>query len=148
MNRVMKKIWKLPLIVWVLIAFGVGIGVGALMYTLVIPGTITILPPAEGTYEIKIYSDAECTQEITSIDFGEAHAGDYVHSYFYLKNTGTATISIIDKRIEISGVGIIKGTLTNNLEPQQVRYIDLTFTVPASAGTGTYAVEVKLECYA
>jgi hypothetical protein len=40
---IMKKVWKLPLIAGLLIAFGVGITVGAVMYTLTIPGTITCM---------------------------------------------------------------------------------------------------------
>ena len=148
MKGMMKKIWKLPLIAWLLVAFGVGIGVGAVMYTLVISGTITILPPAEGTYEIKLYSDAGCTQEITSIDFGEVHSGDYVDLKFYLKNTGNVKISVINFDLEISGVQVTSGTLTTDLEAGQVRYISHSIQVRPEAGAGTYSVELRLECCA
>lgn len=148
MKRIMKKIWKLPLIVWLLVALCVGIGIGAVMYTLVIPGTVTVLPPEEGTYEIKIYSDADCTEEITFIAFGSVHAGDSIDLQFYLKNTGNVNISVINFELEISGVQVTSGTLTTDLEAGQVRYISHSAKVRPEAGAGTYSVELRLECCA
>jgi hypothetical protein len=148
MKRMMKKILKLPLIAWLLIAFGAGIVIGAVLYTLVIPGTVTILPPEEGTYEIKVYSDANCTQEIAFIDFGSVHAGDSIDLKFYLKNTGNVKIPIIDFDLEISDVQITSGTLTTDLEAGQVRNISRSIQVRPEAGAGTYSVELRLECCA
>jgi len=145
----MKKVWKLPLIAWFLVTLGIGIAIGTVMYTLVIPGTITILPPEEGTYEIKVYSDADCTQEITSIDLGTAHVGDDVPFSFYVKNTGTITIPVIRMYMEISGVQLTTfGTTVKNLEIGQVRYVDLSIGIRADAGAGTYSLEFELECCA
>ena len=148
MQRMMRKIWKLPLIAWLLIMLFIGIAIGAVMYTLIIPGTITILPAPEGTYEIKVYSDAAATQELTSIDFGSVRAGGSVPVSFYVKNTGTVTIGVM-MTIEISGVSTSTyGTIIENLEPQQIRYVSQTLWIRPQAGAGTYSVTIKLEAFA
>ena len=148
METMKRKIWKLPLIAWFLIMLFTGIGIGAVMYTLVIPGTITIEQPPEGTYEIKAYSDAECTQELTFVDFGTAKAGDYIPFSFYIKNTGTVTVGV-KMTITISGVSSINyGDIITNLEPGQNRYVDQSLHISSTAGAGTYSVEIKLEAFA
>ena len=149
MEELKRKIWKLPLIVWLMIMLFIGVALGVVMYTLTIPGTITIEPPAEGTYEIKVYSDADGTQELTSVDFGTAHSGDGVPFSFYVKNTGTATIQGIKMTIKASGLTQLNyGTILSDLGPQQIRYVSQTFQVPGEAGAGTYSVEIILEVYA
>ena len=148
MEVIRRKIWKLPLIAWLMIMLFIGLGTGAIMYTLTIPGTITIEPAPEGVYEIKVYSDAAGTQELTSIDFGTAKAGDSVPFSFYVKNTGTVTVGV-RMTVEISGVTSSNyGDIITNLEPGQIRYVDKNLHVSSTAGAGTYSVEIKLEVFA
>jgi len=154
MEVMKRKIWKLPLIAWFLIMLFTGVAIGAIMYTLVIPGTITIEPPAERTYEIKVYSDAEGTQELTFIDFGTAHAGDDVPFSFYVKNTGTATITGINMEVTIpglldgSGISAQYSDIITDLSPGEIRYVSRTLHIPGEAVAGTYSVEATLEVYA
>lgn len=86
----------------------------AIMYTLTIPSTITILPPdSDANYEIKAYVDQECTQELTQLDFGSISAGmstDYVT--FYVKNTGTANVTL-SFFTQSSGIGSLSVFWTN-----------------------------------
>lgn len=92
----------------------------AIMYTLTIPSTITILPPdSDANYEIKAYVDQECTQELTQLDFGSISAGmstDYVT--FYVKNTGTANVTL--SFTQSSGIGGLIFDWTNLNTTQRV----------------------------
>jgi uncharacterized membrane protein len=149
MELVKRKIWKLPLIIWFLIMLFVGVAIGTIMYTLVIPGTITIEPPAAGTYEIQVYSDAEATQELTSFDFGTVKAGDSVTFSCYIKNLGDTTIPGINLRIDISGlISAQSPDIVQDLAPGEIRYVSRTFSIPGDAGAGTYSVEIVFEVYA
>jgi len=148
MEVLKRKIWKLPLIVWLMIMMFIGLATGAIMYTLTIPGTITIEPAPEGVYEIKVYSDAAGTQELTSIDFGTARAGDYIPFSFYVKNTGTVTVSVNLKATinDVTAMGF--NDIITDFEPGQIRYIDQNLHIRSTTGAGTYSVEIKLEVYA
>jgi len=148
MEVMRRKIWKLPLIAWLIIMLSIGLVAGVIMYTLKIPGTITIEPAPEGVYEIKVYSDAAGTQELTFVDFGTVKAGNSVPFSFYINNTGTVTVGI-RMTITISGVASLNyGDIITNLEPGQIRYVDKTLYVSGTAGAGAYSVEIILEVYA
>ena len=116
----------------------------AIMYTLTIPSTITILPPdSDANYEIKAYVDQECTQELTQLDFGSISAGmstDYVT--FYVKNTGTANVTL--SFTQSSGIGVLNSRWTNlnttqwsdPLRPNDVAECKCQINVSAGATDG------------
>ena len=148
MGVMKKKVWKLPLIAWLIIAMSTGLAGGAIVYTVLISGTIVIEPPPEGAYEIGVFSDAACTQELVSIDFGTARAGESVPVSFFVKNTGSVTVGV-KLTIIITGLTSANyGDIITNLAPGQTRYVDQNLHIGSTAGPGTYSVEMKLEAFA
>lgn len=47
------------------------------------------------TINIKAYSDSGCTTPLTSINWGTVEAGQTVSRTLYLKNEGTATVTVL-----------------------------------------------------
>jgi hypothetical protein len=43
---------------------------------------------------VGVYSDSACTQNLTSISWGNVHPGESVSRTIYVKNTGTAPITL------------------------------------------------------
>ena len=66
------------------------------------------------TVNVGVYSDSECTQNLTSIDWGNVPVGESVDRTIYLKNTGTAPITL----------GM---TLTGWLPSGAEQFIDITW---------------------
>lgn len=90
--KVLNK--KLPLwaiIVALVSVLTVGFAVAAIVYTVVLPGTVTIVEVA-WTGEVGIYEDPNCTIPMTLIDLGEMKAGEVWNITFYVRNEGNATI--------------------------------------------------------
>ncbi len=57
---------------------------------------------SEERYEIKVYRDEECTEEIKDIDFGPIEPGQEKSKWFWLKNTGEVYLPRV-----FVGMGII-----------------------------------------
>lgn len=66
------------------------------------------------TVNVGVYRDPECTQNLTAIDWGKVPVGGSVDRTIYLKNTGTAPITL----------GM---TLTGWLPSGAEQYIDITW---------------------
>ena len=66
-HLMMRRIWKIPLFLLILILIGVTVVTGAVMYSLNIPGRITVDVPAVGDYEIKVYWDVSLLTKSLSL---------------------------------------------------------------------------------
>jgi len=51
-------------------------------------------PPPEPTVKIDIYSDYECTQPLSAVDWGSIRVGGSVQKTVYIKNSGDQTVSL------------------------------------------------------
>ena len=145
----MRKIWKIP--VYLIIAFvGVSIVTAGVMYTLRIPSTITILPPEEGTYEIRVYEDEACTTEITSFDFGEVKIPGNSSVHFYVKSFCTVPIAAyVSIDPYVAGLNHKVWIVHENdpLQPDDVREITFTLLAEVEAIQGTYNFDMVLKVY-
>jgi len=153
----MRRIWKIP--VYLIIALlGASIATAAVMYTLRIPSTITILESEQATYEIGIYEDEACTIEVTSFDFGSVALGKNSSVHFYVKNLSEMSIeaTVVDDPyipntfIQLNGYGT--GSITHEwlggpLEPDEIREITLTLDISVQAESGTYNFDLLFEVY-
>jgi hypothetical protein len=112
----------------------------AIMHTITIPSTITILPPdPDADYEIKAYTDQECTQELTQLDFGNTRAGTSKQVTFYVKNTGTANVTLSPTQSPVIGSCSWGWTNLNTTEPQgalrpnDIAEFRISLSIPAEA---------------
>lgn len=144
-----KKIWKIP--IWLLIILlGIGAVSGAVMYTLKIPSTATILPPEGEHYEVKVYWDAECTDEITSIDFGTIKFDVYYNMTFYVKSLCDAPCDVYVGTSPVGGCYVIKvgsNDLNENFAPNEVREVNLTYWASKAIEHGTYNFDTEFNVY-
>lgn len=142
-----RRIWKIP--VWLIVVLlGVSAVTGGILYTLKIPSTVTILPPPEGSYEIKIYEDSECTIEVTSFDFGERRVGEEFYTRFYLKNLSNVTIAVScswgsDGRSPLNWAPCWQ----EDVEPDEIREWNLWLKVQFFAEEGTYNFDTLFNVY-
>ena len=113
----------------------------AVAYTLPKPATVTIISL------LGVYSDPECTHEITSIDLGSAHRGGWTEQlYIYVKNLGNTTVTLdaySDLDITIGNVhfGFDKKTLT----PGEVCPMFISCLVNENATAGTYSFNIYID---
>lgn len=99
--------------------------VGALLLSQTIFSTGTIT-----TVNIEVYSDSECTQKLTSINWGQTAPGENVSTTIYVKNTGNTPVTL--------------SMTTDSWNPQAAHsYITLTWNksgISLPAGNSTAAV--------
>ena len=144
---VKRKIWKIP--VWlIIILLGVSVAAGAIMFTLKIPSTVTILPPAEGHYEIGVYWDAECTEEVTFLDFGELKMGSKYTITVYIKS-----LSDVDITVHAVGYGgmnfdvYLSPNPWMHMTPNEVRIVDIVIATYVMGESGTYNFDTVFNVY-
>jgi hypothetical protein len=51
-------------------------------------------PPPEPTIEIDVYSNQECTDPLSDVEWGEIEAGETSNEDIYVKNNGDTSVSI------------------------------------------------------
>ena len=116
----------------------------AVAYTLPKPATVTIISL------LGVYGDPECTQEITSIDLGSAHKGEWTEQLcIYVKNLGDTTVSLdahsdLDLTIGTVYFGFNKKTLA----PSEVCPISISCLVNENATAGTYSFNIYIDAIA
>jgi hypothetical protein len=153
----MRKIWKIPIYL-IIVLVGVSAATAAVMYSLRIPSTITILESEQGIYEIGIYEDQACTTEVTSFDFDSVALGGNSSVHFYVKSLSDVpievtvvddpNISYVNIWLNNKGTGSITHTwFGGSLEPDEVREITLTLDVMVQAQSGTYNFDLLFEVY-
>ena len=144
-----KRIWRIP--VYLIIALlGASIVTAGVMYTLRIPSSITILPPEEGTYEIKIYEDEACTTEVTSFDFGSVALGRNSSVHFYVRSFSTVPIAVyvaIEPYVPGLNHKIWIVHEDQPLQPDELREITFTMLIGVEATEGTYNFDLLLNVY-
>lgn len=86
----------IPTILLVAIAIiGVAVSVTSIVYYVTKPAEISILPHTNATsYEIELYEDQACTEELTRFNFPTAKGGDVARVFFYIKNLSTGNITV------------------------------------------------------
>ena len=80
---------------FVALALAVGVLVGSTVTYAALQGSLTI--PTSGSIfavNVGVYSDSACTQNLTSISWGAVSPGESVDRTVYVKNTGTAPITL------------------------------------------------------
>ena len=106
MKKFLKRRWHgvpMAVIVAVLVtALAVGGVFAAGLFTRTIPSTITVTPivtPAD----LKVYSDIDCTVEVTSFTVGSVEVGSTVSlPKVWVKNTGSQTYTSVSVSTDLS----------------------------------------------
>jgi len=131
------------LIITLLLAAASSIAI-AVAPTLSKPATVTIISP------LGIYGDPECTQEITSIDLGSAHRGEWTKQlYIYGKNLGDTTVSLdaySDLDVTIGNVYFSFNKKT--IAPNEVCLISISCLVNKNATAGIYSFNIYIDAVA
>jgi hypothetical protein len=83
-------------LVLVILAFVVTfVSAASIVYYVTRPAGITVEPHETATsYEIELYKDETCTEELTRFDFPTAKGGDKAQVIFYIKNLSTGNITV------------------------------------------------------
>lgn len=140
-----SKLWKIP--IWLLIILlGIGAISGAIVYTLLVPSTITILEPPAAHYEIRLYWDNNCISEVASLEFGELEIGQTASVTFFVKNLSNVTVDVHAGCAPIGGEFQFSGW-QRNIAPNEVREWTLDKTIPPMAQPGTFAFDMILNVY-
>ena len=145
MKDVKLKIGKVSsaLIIALLLAAASSIAI-AVAPTLSKPETVTIISP------LGIYSNPECTQEITSIDLGSAHKGEWTEQLcIYVKNLGDTTVSLdAHSDLDITIGTVYFGFNKKTLAPSEVCPISISCLVNENATAGTYSFNIYIDAIA
>lgn len=131
--------------------------IAIILITLISFPSISIIVIAQSNNSIKtvnidVYSDLKCTQQLTSIDYGNVNAGENITKTIYIKNTGnspmilsktTANWSSLEAELSLKlswnrnnyalpGGKSVSAIVTLNVAPNIVGFTDfgltLTFT--------------------
>ena len=140
-----RTVWGIPLfLVIILVGIGITAATAAVMYTLSLPATLIVEEPVtDGTYEVKVYSDQACTNELTEIVFSNVYAGSQSEATFYVKNLGSTDIYFEISLIgDYTGSGYDQPGLTNPMTPNEIRKVDFHLTPPIDTEAGTYNFEM------
>lgn len=152
-----KKYSGVPLIL-ILILIGIGLvsAAAVVVYEARIRGTVKIENTTSGeNYEIKIYEDEACTQELTFadlVDLGTLRPGEIrVVKWIYVKNTGDKYIP----RVEIPCICITSEGWdpygcggSSTLDIGEVVQFPLDVRVSVDAQPGTYSGDIPIYCIA
>ena len=103
------------------------------------------------TVNIKAYSDSGCTTPLTSIDWGTVESGQTVSRTVYLKNEGTAAVTV---SMSVSGwnpsgasayINISWNREGTIISPSQVVQASMTCSVVSGAsGISTFSVNIVI----
>lgn len=116
----------------------------AVAQTLSKPATVTIISP------LGVYSDPECTQEITSIDLGSAHRGEWTKQiHIYVKNLGDTTVSLdAHSDLDLTIGNVYFGFNKKTLAPSEVCPISISCLVNENANAGKYSFNIYINTVA
>lgn len=79
----------------VLALIGVSVSAASIVYYVTRPAGITVQPHTTAiNYEIKLYEDEACTEELTRFNFPTAKGGDKAQVIFYIKNLSTGNVTM------------------------------------------------------
>lgn len=83
------------ILVIVLAITGTLVSAASIVYYVTRPAGITVEPHGTATsYEIELYKDVACTEELTRFDFPTAKGGDKAQAVFYIKNLSTGNVTM------------------------------------------------------
>lgn len=127
----------------------------AVLYSLPLLATVTILPPdPDADYEIKAYFDQNCTQEVTQLDFGSLKAGRSSDPIIiYAKNTGNRDVTLNQAPMTNPDLSVSFGWNNLNstkyddpLQPGDIAAVSLTLYIsPITTDTGDRTFEIVLQ---
>ena len=125
----------------------IALAAAGIFLTLVTAGVIvTQSVPSNGTIttvNVGVYSDSQCTQNCTSIDWGALYPGSSTTKTVYVKNTGTLPITLtITPQSWVPTAASSALTLTWDqqntiLDPDQSTSATLTLTAASDTGSLT-----------
>ena len=148
-HLMMRRIWKIPLFLLILILIGVTVVTGAVMYSLNIPGRITVDVPAVGDYEIKVYWDSQLTNEVTFIDLGTVKFDTVYNITFYVKNLSNVSCKVGLYTPQATGLRWYQFRPWDfgKFEPDELKEITLIYQVDNSSEGGTFDFDVTFVVY-
>lgn len=125
----------------------------AVVYTLTKPATITIISNANAnsTYMLGVYSNSNCTQEITTIDLGECLVGSGItdNIWVYVKNLGDTTVSVSLRNDLNYTIGYFTYDYFNNvIAPGESTGFHMQFYANENATAGTYSFNIYIDAVA
>ncbi|MFC1803136.1 hypothetical protein ACFL0D_04115 [Thermoproteota archaeon] len=92
-------------------------------------------PPPEPSIEIDIYKDLECTELMSTVDWGEIEAGGTSYLQLYVKNNGDANVIISlqtenwDSQIAENNMELSWDYNGAAIQPEQILPVTLTLSV-------------------
>jgi hypothetical protein len=97
---------------------------------------------------VKVYSDAACTQEVTSIDFGNLQQASSSTREIWIKNEGTGTVTIfwVSTLSTVSG-GKISDFMKYGTPPNEYYWTTTGTTIaPGIVAPRTYGINIAVDC--
>ena len=136
-----KALW---LTLTLLIVFSAGAG-AALLFTREVPNTVTIISAPQPN--LQVYSDAACTTEVTSLDWGQVMKGSTATRQVWVKNVGDVnfvSVSITSDLLAVTGalIGTPDGYGLTTGAKQAVT-LSLQIAPTASDGATTFKIFVQ-----
>lgn len=125
----------------------IGVVGAAYVFDLIIPGNVTVGETPEGDFEVQAFTDAACSIPFTNVDWGTLQPGEDKRINFYLKNTGSNTITSIMVEV-ISDVQNAGPMLVGELEPQQTTYAEAILVIKPTANSGQFSANIQIQCIA
>jgi len=130
-----------------LVAFSVGVTIAVAMsvtsLSFIKPRTTIVYPSAQ----LGIYSDAEKTSNVTSIDWGTCYVGGSINRIIYVVDTGNVNelLNFSASDWNPASASILQFTTDYNgtvLTPNQMVKVMLTLTIPSNAPTGPFSFNI------
>jgi uncharacterized membrane protein len=138
---------KLLLIGILALCLAVSMAAAAIVYELTIPGNVKVKETQSGTAKVEAFEDAACTRPLAYIDWGELSPGETKQFNFYLKNTGSVSISNVLVQV-VSDVCSCGGSYQGGLEAGQSKQYSATLCIAPTATAGNYSVQLEIQCTA
>jgi hypothetical protein len=102
------------------------------------------------TVSLSVYSDSACTHKISYINWGQLNAGGAVNRTVYVKNTGTATLTLSMTPANISPT-YIRNSLTcswnrenSKLAPNQIVSATIILKTASNFSATNFSVDIRL----
>ncbi|MBI2958548.1 MAG: hypothetical protein HYY32_06875 [Chloroflexi bacterium] len=139
------KLIVISLLSIVALSIAGGISYAATVYLKTINAHVKIV----GTADISLFSDAAATQPIGMIEFGDMPQGSSQSKTFYVKNIGTADVTVSSGTSTVpSSAGALTmtfdGASQKTLDPGGISKVVATLTAPSTATVGDLSFSVSV----
>jgi hypothetical protein len=109
----------------------------AVIATKPVSGSVTVVASSN---DIKLYSDAACTVELTTMDWGTVKQGFQSNTKFiYVKNIGDFPMTYLSSTntLPVDVGTVATGNLTGTLAPGTVRAVTTSLLIPLASTLGS-----------